>query len=168
MLNSFPRRKPTPFHYPRGWNEIHLVDSKQKPRWNFQKANCEDFSKRVDAGIRFVPCEVKNYHLFIGILKSAAKKSIPRGFRKKYIPGWTAEMEDRFREYETGNDPEIAVELMEMRMAAKRMKWEDATRSMDFKRSSRKSWDLLSKLGESDKTVKIEFRVNPGKLHQIS
>lgn len=73
-------------------------------------------------------------------------------------------MEDRFREYEAGKDREIAEELLEMLMAAKRMKWEEATRSMDFKRSSRKSWDLLRKLGESDKTVKIEFSINPGRI----
>lgn len=161
VLNSFPRSQHRLIEV---GTKIHFVDSKQKPRWNFQKADWQEFAKYVDAEIRFVPCEVKNFHRFIGVIKSAAKKSIPRGFRKKYIPGWTADMEVMFREYETGNDPEIADELLELLLAAKRMKWEEATSNMDFKRSSRKSWNLLRKLGKADKPAKIELTIDPEKI----
>lgn len=160
VLTSFPRSQHRPIIVEIG-TKIHLVDSKQKPRWNFQKANWEEFAKLADAAIRFVPCHTNNYQRFVGIVKSAAKKSVPRGFRKKYIPGWTAEMEEMFREYESGNDPEIADELLDMLMAAKRIKWEEATSNMDFRRSSRKSWALLRKLGEAKKAPKVDSRVRP-------
>lgn len=145
VLKAFPRSQHRPIMVEIG-TKIKFADSKQKPRWNFNKADWKQFTERVDAAIRFIPCEIRNYNRFIGVIKGAAKKCIPRGFRKRYIPGWTAEMEELFKQYEESNDPEIADELLELLMAAKRAKWDKSTSEMCFKHSSRKSWALLRRL----------------------
>lgn len=87
VLEDFPRSQHRPILLRTG-TKIFFAQSKQKPRWNFTKADWVHFALRVDAAIRFVPCELKNYDRFLGIFKSAAKRCIPRGFRKRYIPGW--------------------------------------------------------------------------------
>lgn len=49
-------------------------------------------------------------------------------------------------------------------MAAKRAKWEKATSELNFKRSSRKSWNLMRKLGEASNPVKINTNIDPDKI----
>ncbi len=163
MLEDFPRSQHRPVLLQTG-KKIFFAQSKQKPIWNFTKADWFRFDLRVDAAIRFVPCTLKNYGRFLGVIKSAAKSSIPRGFRKKYIPGWTPEMDEMLREFEESGDPEIGDELLELLMAAKRTKWEKSTSEMNFKHSSRKSWNLMRKLGDAVKPAKINVNIDQEKI----
>lgn len=41
-----------------------------------------------------------------------AKKHIPKGHRKEYVPGWSQESEDLYNEYLETNDNLIADELL--------------------------------------------------------
>lgn len=116
------------------------MNSVPKPRWNFQKADWASFTERVESSIRFIPNSINNFKRFLGLIKSAAKKSVPRGFRKRYIPGWSAEMEELYRQFEEQNDDEISDHLLELLTAARKIKWENTTKEMDFTHSSRKVW----------------------------
>lgn len=73
-------------------------------------------------------------------------------------------MDEVLREFESSRDPEIADELLELLMAAKRAKWEKSTSEMNFKHSSRKTWNLMRKLGEAANSVKINVNINPEKI----
>ena len=84
--NDFPRSQHRPIFVDIGLS-IHLVHSFPKSRWNFNKANWEAFSEEMEHTIQFIhPCRY-NYNRFCNVLKSIAKKHMPRGFRENYIPG---------------------------------------------------------------------------------
>lgn len=144
--------------------QIESVNSIPKPRWNFQKADWSLFTARVESAIRFIPNDICSYERFLGVIKGAAKKSIPRGYRKRYIPCWTAEMEDLYKQFEEQDDDEISDHLLELLSAARKVKWEKLTQEMDFTHSSRKGWRLLRHLGETSKPVKIKSNMCPEKI----
>jgi hypothetical protein len=86
VLNDFPRSQHRPVIANIGI-QIPITKSIQKPRWNFQKANWEEYRKILEDNIRWIKPESINYGRFVGMIISTAKKCIPRGFRKDYIPG---------------------------------------------------------------------------------
>ncbi|KAG5897366.1 hypothetical protein JTB14_022074, partial [Gonioctena quinquepunctata] len=42
----------------------------------------------------------------------SAKKSIPRGYREEYIPGWNEQREELYNQFLESGDQEIADELL--------------------------------------------------------
>ena len=98
---------------------IPSVTSLEKPRWNFSKANWQTFRSEVDKLLRFVPARVDNYNRFVGIIKSVAKRTIPRGFRKTYIPCWSNELENLYRSYQLDPKTETADRTLKQFMKEK-------------------------------------------------
>lgn len=94
VLGNFPRSQHRPVIMSVGL-EFPLVNCTQKPRWNFNLANWEIFQEKLDQMIRYITPSVKHYDRFVGAIIAAAKLSIPRGFRKQYIPCWSAEAVQR-------------------------------------------------------------------------
>ncbi|KAG5897317.1 hypothetical protein JTB14_022056 [Gonioctena quinquepunctata] len=92
--------------------------------------------------IRFIQPKAKNYHKFIGLMIAVAKKHIPRGFRKEYIPGWSEESQSP---YGDSGDLETADHLLRFLDASRMDEWTSAVERMNFARSSRKAWGLLTK-----------------------
>ena len=91
ILERFPRSQ----HRPSLISTPPLAStfkSKPVPRWNFRKADWESFTSSSEEALSnlTVPTDSRglnsSYHLFTTILKNSAKISIPRGFRKSYIP----------------------------------------------------------------------------------
>lgn len=117
--------------------QIPVVKSLPKPRWNFNKANWNGFSKQLDDCIRWISPEAKNYNRFTGLLTRIAKKHIPRGYRKEYIPGWSQESEDLYNEYQETNGNLLADELLSSLSKNRREKWIKTVENIDFKKSSR-------------------------------
>lgn len=148
VLSSFPRSQHRPVYISIGI-QIPLVKSVPKNRWNFKKANWTSFSKNTDEYVRWIPPTVDNYDRFTRALNTAAGKSIPRGYRTEYIPGWNAESDRLFAEFETAGDMEVAEELIQSLDDARREKWRETVENIDFKKSSRKAWSLLRRLGSS-------------------
>ncbi|KAG5892342.1 hypothetical protein JTB14_011208 [Gonioctena quinquepunctata] len=125
-----------------------MVDSVPRPRWNFGKAKWTTYAAELDMCIRFIQPKAKNYHKFIGLMIAVAKKHIPRGFRKKYIPGWSEESQSLYEEFEdSGMDKYIS-----------------AVERMNFARSSRKAWGLLRKLGECNGNAVGNASINPNQI----
>lgn len=148
VLDDFPHSQHRPVLVEIGLS-IPLVTSYPRPRWNFNKANWESFSTNLDNCLKRIPPIVKNYDRFVGAVINAAKKSIPRGYRKEYIPGWNERSEELYREFLESGDREIANELLHSLDAARQQKWSETVENLDFTKSSRKAWALLRKLGSS-------------------
>ena len=157
VLKNFPRSQHRPVIIKIGAT-INTVNSMPKPRWNFQKADWSSFMSRVDASIRFIPNDISQYERFLGVIKGAAKKS---------IPCWTSEMEELYKQFEEQGDDEISDELLEWLSAARKLKWEKRTQEMDFTHSSRKGWRLIHHLGEASKPAKAINNMNLNKIATV-
>uniref|UniRef100_H3AUT7 Endonuclease/exonuclease/phosphatase domain-containing protein n=1 Tax=Latimeria chalumnae TaxID=7897 RepID=H3AUT7_LATCH len=134
--------------------EIPVITSTLEPRWNFKKADWETFQKSVDTNIRWIPPTTDAFNRFIGIIKTATKCSIPRGFRKTYIPCWTEESEALYQEYSLNKNPATATATLESLNSARRERRKSLVEETNFTHSSRKAWALLRQLGGANHTYK--------------
>lgn len=159
MLNDFPCSQHRPIIYKIGIH-IPVLQSIPKPRWNFKKADWESYGKYSDANIRWIDPVPENYERFCGLIKSAAKKSIPRGFRKEYIPGWNEEASRLAAEFEENSSQETAKELLKSLDHARKEKWMNIVEGMNFTHSSRKAWSLIRKLNSSSMPQKHHTPIN--------
>ena len=48
---------------------VHVVQSLQKPRWNFKKADWISFGNEMDYVVNFIPPKIENYTRFINKFK---------------------------------------------------------------------------------------------------
>ncbi|XP_072395286.1 uncharacterized protein [Diabrotica undecimpunctata] len=111
VLTDFPHSQYRPVIIEVG-TQIPLISSIPGPRWNFKKANWTDFSADLDKCLGWITLNIKNYHRFVGAVLSVAKKHIPRGYRKEYIPGWSENSEELYQSFLETGDQEIADELL--------------------------------------------------------
>lgn len=163
VSSDFPHSQHRPVILEIG-KKIPIIRSSPRPRWNFQKAKWDLFAGDLDKIVRWIPPTYDNYTRFIGAVTSVAKKHIPRGFRKEYIPGWSATSETLYREFLESGDHEIADDLLHNLDEARLNKWQQTTEGMDFKRSSRKAWSLLRKLGNCGPAVKKKSPIHPNQV----
>lgn len=152
VLDDFPRSQHRPIVTHVGLR-IPLLRSLQKPRWNFRKANWTKFSEQLDKSVVCIPNKeisvTEAYSRFSKAILKSAKANIPRGFRPSYIPCLDTECQQLLEEYTNSGDPDIADHLVECLDNARRARWEETTSNLDFTHSSRKSWNLIRKLGSS-------------------
>lgn len=160
VLSNFPNSQHRPVKITIGVT-IPLVESIQKPRWNFRKADWKKFQSQVDSNLRWVTPRRFNYERFVGILNAAAKRTIPRGFRKDYVPGWNDNLEQLLKEFEESGDPEISEELLDALNQNRREKWAETTKNVDFTRSSRKAWNVLRKIGSAKNSIARKNKDSP-------
>ncbi|KAG5874392.1 hypothetical protein JTB14_012375 [Gonioctena quinquepunctata] len=88
VLNKFPNSQ----HKPVTLSvriQIIVIRTANLKRWNFRRANWTMFQKEVDSDILHLQATVGNYKNSVNILHEAATKSILRGYRREFIPGWT-------------------------------------------------------------------------------
>ncbi|XP_030764129.1 uncharacterized protein LOC115888520 [Sitophilus oryzae] len=111
VLSGFPRSQHRPVLINIGL-QIPIVRSIPKPRWYFQKANLEEFSEELDFNIQWIPPEPASYERFVGLIHSIAKKHVPRGFRKDYIPGWSPRCQELYDDFQSTQDSDVADELI--------------------------------------------------------
>ena len=155
VLANFPKSQHRPVLVHIGVR-IPLVQSLPKPRWNFRKANWKKYAERMDKSSVCIPHSIsltEAYDRFSRAIFIAASKSIPRGFRPRYIPCLDSECRDLLDEFSRSRDPEIADQLVEALSCARKTRWEEATSKMDFTHSSRKSWTLMRKLNSGQSPV---------------
>ena len=95
MLRKFPKLQ----HQPSLIIMLQLIQptpSKPVLRWNFHKANWEQYYLITEEAVKDLPPPDRNdvnqtYQAFCELLISVAKKIIPRGYCKTYIPYWDKE-----------------------------------------------------------------------------
>lgn len=124
------------------------------PRWNLRKAKWEDYTSYMEKNINRIPPLPENYPRFVKLVKKAASTAIPRGHRQNYIPCWNREYDSLLKEYKHTGDGTIANQLIKSLDNERRNRWITAMDNMDFTHSSRKSWELLRKLGAAQPSRK--------------
>ena len=149
VLNDFPRSQHRPVLITTGI-EIPSTSSLNKPRWNFQKANWTEYSRLVNRHLRWVSPSPLNYNRFVGVVKAAARKTIPRGFRKDYIPCWSKQNERQYKDYQLNPTADKADRILSSLNKNRKEKWDQQMNKMNFTHSSRSSWRLLGKLGATN------------------
>ncbi|UYV65892.1 hypothetical protein LAZ67_3005828, partial [Cordylochernes scorpioides] len=163
ILTKFPKSQHCPSIYEMGI-QIPQIDSAPIPRWNLGKANWEAFTKYIEDNINLIPPTPKNYSRASNLIISCAKKFIPRGHRKIYIPCWSPESERLYQEYNLSGNTETAENLIRSLDDSRKHRWHTMLEQMDFSKSSRKSWSLLRKLGGADPPHKHNQLTNPNKI----
>lgn len=160
ILSKFPQSQHRPAIVNIGVT-IPIIRSTLKPRWNFKKADWPKFSAKLDNDIRFIPPTAKNFERFVGLVIATAKKCIPRGFRKEYIPCWNEDSDRLYEEFRTSQNPEVADELIKSLDDARKSEWSKTVANLDFKHSSRKAWSLLRKLGAANPPTSSKPLMDP-------
>lgn len=92
-------------------------------RWNFKKANWQKFGKYVEEVVNRIPKNSKSIDCFASLLLKAAKKNIPKGYRKFYITGWDEQSKNLFAEYKQNLNAEVRKSLLALLDMAKKQKW---------------------------------------------
>lgn len=160
VLPMFPNSQHRPIVYSIGLS-INVIRSIQRPRWNFLKARWVPFQRELDDVIRFVEPKYENYDRFVKLTINTAKKYIPRGFRKEYVPCWNEDSDRLYEELKNSYDPETAKELLRTLDDARRARWSKTMDDMSFTRSSRNAWSLLRRLGGASKANPQRPSINP-------
>ncbi|KAI5739368.1 hypothetical protein M8J77_018417 [Diaphorina citri] len=163
VISQFPRSQHRPVIVQIGIS-IPLVTSFPRPRWNFQKADWVGFADGLDKCLGWIPPITDNYQRFCGAVLSTAKKYIPRGFRKDYIPGWNEQSEQLYRQFLETEDQEIGSELLASLDLARRVKWTKTVENLDFTKSSSKAWSLLGKLSGGNKAQRKAASIKPNQI----
>lgn len=98
VLDDFPHSQHRPILVEIGIS-IPLIKSTPRPRWNFGKADWPTFADNLDKCLGWIPPTKDNYERFSGAVTSTAKKCMPRGYQKEYIPGWNKTSEALYIEF---------------------------------------------------------------------
>lgn len=146
VLSGFPHTQHKPVLLTYGLS-IEAVESLPICRWNFQKANWSAYSRLLDENLNGIPAKPDNYQYFVKAVHDAARKSIPRGYRETYIPGWDKTCEELYSAFNNNGDVNIGSDLINHLNNNRRSIWQRKTETMDFTHSSRKAWNLIKKLG---------------------
>lgn len=163
VLSDFPHSQHRPVIIEVGVN-IPIINSFPRPRWNFLKADWTTFAEDLDKCLGWIPPTRDSYDRFVGAVISTAKKNVPRGYRKEYVPGWNDRCENLYQEFTETNDREIADELLHSLDAARREKWMNTVENLDFSKSSRQAWTLLRNLGGSKRKLKDNHPITPNNV----
>lgn len=123
-------------------------------RFNFAKANWEQFSRTIDEALLTVPPVPKNYDQFVDIVSRTSRTLIPRGCRTSYIPGLSNESAELLKEYELlyDQDPfsEAATlageELLSQIGGNRQERWISTVTNIDMTHNSKKAWNTIRKL----------------------
>lgn len=145
VLDHFPKSQHRPIIITLG-TTIPIINSLPLPRWNFKKAKWDLFGQQLEDDIRHIQPKVENYERFAALMISAAKKHIPRGVRKSYIPCWDEECQKLYDDFEQTGDPDLGEQLLESLNNNRTSRWKETLENLNFTHSSRTAWNLLRRL----------------------
>lgn len=141
--------------------QIPIVKTIQKPRWNFRKADWHTFAKYIGANIRWIKPTNNIYDSFVGITKGTAKRCVPRGYRRDYIPCSNAESNQLYTKFQKNGTTELADMLRTSLAKSRRDRWIGTMEKQDFKHSSRETWNLLRRLDPNPTRTKTAPKIKP-------
>ncbi|KAL1448470.1 hypothetical protein WDU94_013986, partial [Cyamophila willieti] len=163
VIPNFPRSQHRPVILEIGIS-IPIISTVHKPRWNFRKAKWDVFQQHLDNCLKWIQPTVKNYKRFCGAVTKSAKKAMPRGYRKEYIPGWNEGCEALYGQYLDSQDQSVGDELLKLLDQTRRERWVEKVEKLDFKKSSREAWSLLNKLDGRKKIKQTSNPIHPNKV----
>ena len=123
-------------------------------RFNLKKANWEQYAYQLDAAVENIPATAECYDQFVNALRKVARKNIPRGCRRNYVPGLTPEsiqlIEEYREKYEGDPFADITITLGDELMSAiseeRRKAWKTLIESTDMTHNSKTAWSTIRKL----------------------
>ena len=123
-------------------------------RFNLKKANWEQYAYQLYAAVENIPATAECYDQFVNALRKVARKNIPRGCRRNYVPGLTPESIELIKEYRVKyeDDPfadstiTLGEELMSAISEERRKAWQTLIESTDMTHISKKAWSTIRKL----------------------
>ena len=140
-------------------------------RFNFnRKANWKAFSTDLDTRICDIDPSPENYDRFV---HATARKHIPRGCRKNYVPGLTTDLAEQYNEYIQlyEQDPFSADTIAagdELVQALKVEMWQTLIENTDMTHNSKKAWSLIKKLSNDPRKADQHVNVTPNQVaHQL-
>ena len=163
VLRGFPNSQHRPVIIEVGL-KIPMIRADKKNRWNFTKANWIKFSKLIDQTILRIPANARNYERFVGLVKSAAKQTIPRGHKDTYTPGWSTDCQDLFDQFQQTGDIETGKKLLKKIDENRKAEWENKMESVNFTKSSKKAWNLINRLSGKAIRAKKVYPVTPDQI----
>jgi hypothetical protein len=104
---------------------VPLAKSIEKPRWSFWFVDWESFAADIDNVVRFIPACSDSYERFSNAIRAAAKRHVPRDYRKVIIDYYC---ENLYQEYNTKHDRATANRLLEELNDIRKRKWEKTVR----------------------------------------
>lgn len=143
---------------------IPIIHCPALTRWNLRKANWSRFTAYVERNIQRIPATPLNYDRFTGLLSTAAQKSIPRGARKEYTPCWTKECSELLHNFNEHGDNQTEDKLISLLDEERKKRWHETVENLNFTHSSRESWSLLKKLGETHLRSRKPTRISPDQI----
>ena len=122
-------------------------------RFNFQRANWEQFARSLDLALLDLEPVPSNYDQFVKKVQETSKKCIPRGCREHYIPGISPDSASLYETYTKlyEEDPfsEDTMNAGETLMAAisedRRKSWQDLIESVDMTHNSKRAWSTIKR-----------------------
>ena len=153
-MDRFPRshHRPAIIKVP---SLVQPVPGKPVKRWNFRKANWESYAEETERRSAGLPDpETADadaaYAAYCQVLLGAAKKTIPRGYNRNYIPGWDEECSRLLCDHQRASSREevdmTAAALIQRLDVTRRTRWTEVVESIDFTHSSRKAWQTINQL----------------------
>ena len=136
------------------------------------------FSTHLDT--RIYICDIdpspENYDRFVKVVHATARKHIPRGCRKNYVPGLTTDLAEQYNEYIQlyEQDPFAAAtttagdELAQALTVEQRKTWQTLIENTDMTHNSKKAWSLIKKLINDPRKADQHVNVTPNQVaHQL-
>ena len=146
-------------------------------RWNFRKAHWDDFTKDTCTLLSKLrdpnTSDIDDaYCQFASAIIKTAKQHIPRGHRKKYIPGWDNECDDLAEKHHAATTEQekhdTATALMEHLDSSRQERWIETVQAVDFTHSSRKAWSIVRRLtGEKNNKPQVPIKANKIAQHFV-
>lgn len=93
-------------------------------KWSFRKADTQNYSQIIEQTIQRIPALPSSHDCFTNLVISEAKKSIPRGHREAYIPGWTEDAMELYEEFTASGDAIKGRELLKKLDKYRKKTWE--------------------------------------------
>lgn len=163
LLRGFPNSQHRPIIIDIGL-KVPLVRSDKRNRWNFNKADWTKYTQIIDRTILRIPPQASCYDRFVGLVKTAASKSIPRGHRQAITPGWSDDCRTLFEDFQITGNVETGKSLLRKLDENRKAEWESKMNSVDFAKSSKKAWKLINRLSGKSSVSKSVYPITPNQI----
>ena len=155
---------------------------RKRASWNFRKADWTSYQLHAEDldNITFTEDLNRNVKLLTGAILDAAKRSIPRGFRKDYKPYWSKTlaslhqqlsearecMEQNPTAETTARHNQLKEEFVHTKTKELQQRWHETTSTLSLENSTGKLWRLTKTLNEDATATRgTKILEEDGKFH---
>ena len=151
---------------------VKALESNSIPRFNFRTTNWEHFTADLDTKIATIEAKPCKYENFRNLVWEVARKHIPRGCRKTYIPCLNDEGKHLYELYMPAYnlDPfsdetiQLGDELTTLMSDERSERWKELITSVGMTRNSKKAWATIKRLDSESHTQTRVATVTPNQV----